>query len=90
MSILHALNCPYCGDALLKESYYFRCGRDHRFAASLEGGPADPPEGGPADSLDPGPQPSREEATRRLVLRVLAHPDRKQIGKLHTFRAGEP
>ena len=36
MSFLDAFACPYCGAALLRESYLVRCGAQHRFTARLE------------------------------------------------------
>ena len=80
MSLVQAASCPYCAGPLFKESYYFRCPRDHRFTMSV----------------GPAPRPARQNGDRdpsaagnALVLRVVWHTDRREIGRQHAFRLGE-
>ncbi|MFN2432380.1 MAG: hypothetical protein ABR599_06105, partial [Gemmatimonadota bacterium] len=62
-------------------SYYVRCGTDHRFTASFRSASATPPgsDGSPA-----------AEGGAGLVLRVIGHPRRAEIGRLHLFPLDEP
>jgi hypothetical protein len=80
VSFLEALGCPYCGGALFKESYYFRCSLDHRFRTRLgiAAGEDDEVDAGQGGSCGP-----------RLLLEVVWHPDRGEVGRLHSFPLGE-
>jgi hypothetical protein len=83
VNVLDALSCPYCAGLLLKESYYFRCDRDHRFTSSFD--PAEP-----HPRTDGEERGSAEPTWRgRLVLRVISHPDRGEIGTIFAFPLGE-
>lgn len=101
MNLLDALACPYCSAPLLKESYYFRCERDHRFELSFRSsspasGPS-PDEGGDAaQEAEAGAAPSAAQGSaaapspelggqEQLLLRVIAHPDRGELGRVHAY-----
>jgi hypothetical protein len=72
-------SCPYCGGPLFKESWVLRCPRDHRFRGSFRrGAPAAP--GADGRGAADGPPPPDT-----LVLRVVSHPDRAEIGRLHVY-----
>lgn len=79
MNVLAAFSCPYCGGTLLRESYYVRCGSEHRFTARF----APPPVEGAMDAPGgDGPAPPRGSV---FQLRVVAHPDRGELGRVHVF-----
>jgi hypothetical protein len=82
-SLLDALGCPYCGGVLFKESYYVRCEREHRFRSSLQRGR---PSGAPST---PGDQVNGAPAPRALQLRVIWHPDRREVGRTFAFPLSE-
>jgi hypothetical protein len=79
VSILDALSCPYCGAPLLKESYYFRCGYDHRFAFAFK--PGEEATGAPTLG-EPG---GAGDGGGSLLVRVLSHPDRTEVGRVYGY-----
>lgn len=81
MNLLDAGCCPYCSGLLFKESYYFRCDRDHRFTSSFCPAGATVADRAPEEA--PGPR-----AGGSLTLRVLWHADRNEIGREYTFVMG--
>ena len=66
-------SCPYCAGLLLKESWVLRCPQGHRFRVSFR------PSG---DGASSGPGAF---AGGTLVLRVVSHPERSEIGRLHVY-----
>jgi hypothetical protein len=88
MNVVDALSCPYCDGPLFKESYYFRCERDHRFTSSVSpraGSPAGSPDDPPAGGTGHPPPPE----ARSLVLQVIWHSNRQEIGRRYAFSLEE-